>query len=163
MSTNSIQMESPFSVSDPGAAVGDAAPTTVISLLLHEASEESLGLGVAEAPQHQAVELKKECVFAQIGERDESREHHRWALDSGATNQMTILRSTITELDSGIHGSVKFGDGSVINIEGHGTILFIGNGGEHHRLSGVYLMPRLKSNIVSLGQLDEGGCLIYIE
>jgi hypothetical protein len=58
---------------------------------------------------------------------------------------------------------VKFGDGSVIDIEGHGTILFIGNGGEHHRLSGVYLMPRLKSNIVSLGQLDEGGCLIYIE
>jgi hypothetical protein len=70
---------------------------------------------------------------------------------------MTGLTSTFTELDSGICGSMKFGDGSVVDIEGRGTILFMGNGGEHHRLSGVYLIPQLKANIVSLGQLDEGG------
>jgi hypothetical protein len=52
---------------------------------------------------------------------------------------------------------MKFGDGSVVDIERRGTILFMGNGGEHHRLSGVYLIPQLKANIVSLGQLDEGG------
>jgi hypothetical protein len=84
-------------------------------------------------------------------------------LDSGATNHMTGSRSAFTEPDLGIHGSVKFGDGSVVDIEGRGTILFMGNGGEHHGLSSVYLIPRLKANIMSLGQLDEGGCLIYIE
>jgi hypothetical protein len=57
---------------------------------------------------------------------------------------------------------VKFGNGFVVDTEGQGTILFDGNGGEHHRLTGVYYIPRLKANIVSLGQLDEGGCLIYI-
>jgi hypothetical protein len=58
---------------------------------------------------------------------------------------------------------VKFGDGYIIDIEGRRTILLMGNSSEHHRLSGVYLIPRLKANIMSLGLLDEGGCLIYIE
>jgi hypothetical protein len=76
---------------------------------------------------------------------------------------MTGSRSPFSELDSGIHGSVKFADRSIVDIEGRGTILFMGNGGEHHRPSGVYIIPWLKANIVSLGQLDEGGYLIYIE
>jgi hypothetical protein len=39
----------------------------------------------------------------------------------------------------------------------------MGNDDEHQRLSGVYFIPHLKANIMSLRQLDEGGCLIYIE
>jgi hypothetical protein len=87
------------------------------------------------------VELKEERVFSQIGERDEQHEHQWWVLNSGATSHMTDSRSTFTELDSGIRGSMKFGGGSIIDIEGCGTILFVGNGGEHHKLSGVYLIP----------------------
>ena len=30
--------------------------------------------------------------------------------------------------------------------------------GEHRILSDVYFIPRLKNNIISLGQLDENGC-----
>jgi hypothetical protein len=40
-------------------------------------------------------------------------------------------------IDSGIRGTVKFGDGSVIEIEGHDTILFVGKSGEHRRLTDV--------------------------
>jgi hypothetical protein len=87
------------------------------------------------------VELKEERVFSQIGERDEPHEHRWWVLNSGATNHMTDSRSAFTELDLGIRGSMKFGGGSIIDIEGCGTILFVGNGGEHHKLSGVYLIP----------------------
>ena len=38
-----------------------------------------------------------------------------------------------------------------------GTILFVGKGGEHRKLTGVYFISRLKANLVSLGQLDEAG------
>ena len=41
--------------------------------------------------------------------------------------------------------------------------LFVGKGGEHHKLIDVYFIPRLKANLVSLGQLDEAGCHISIE
>ena len=55
---------------------------------------------------------------------------------------------------------MKFGDGSVVEIEGRGTILFVSKGGEHRKLTDVYFIPRLKANLVSLGQLDEAGCHI---
>ena len=102
-------------------------------------------------------------MFAQISERGEQQEHQRWVLDTGATNYMTGAKSVFSELDSGIRGTVKFGDGSVVEIEGHDTILFVGKGGIHHKLTGVYFIPRLKANIVSLGQLDKAGCQIFIK
>ena len=76
---------------------------------------------------------------------------------------MTGARSAFSELDSGIRETVKFGDGSIIEIEGRGTILFVGKGGEHRKLTGVYFISRLKANLVSLGQLDEVDCFISIE
>ena len=48
-------------------------------------------------------------------------------------------------------------------LEGRDTILFVGKGGEHRKLTGVYFIPRLTANLVSLGQLDEVGCFISIE
>ena len=102
-------------------------------------------------------------MFAQIGERDEQHEHWRWVLDTGTTNHMTGARSAFSELDYGIRGTVKFGDGSIVEIEGRDTILLISKRGEHRKLTSVYFIPRLKANLVSLGQLDEAGCFISID
>ena len=74
-------------------------------------------------------------MFTQIGERGEQQEHWRWVLDTGATNHMTGSKSVFCELDSGIRGMVKFSDGSVVEIEGHDTILFVDKGGKHHKLT----------------------------
>ena len=76
---------------------------------------------------------------------------------------MTGAKSVFSKLDSGICGTVKFSDGSVVKIEGRDTILFVGKGGKHHKLTGVYFIPRLKANIVSLSQLDKAGCHISIK
>jgi hypothetical protein len=57
-----------------------------------------------------------------------------------------------------VKGTVNFGDSSVIDIFGRGTVLF-----SWRLLTGVYFIPRLRSHIVSLGQLDEHGCKIGIE
>jgi hypothetical protein len=51
----------------------------------------------------------------------------------------------------------------VVAIEGKGTVLFACKSGEHRRLEGVYYIPRLTTNIVSLGQMDEDGYKINIE
>ena len=76
---------------------------------------------------------------------------------------MTGAKSVFSELDSGICRTVKFGEGSVVKIEGRDTILFVGKGGKHHKLTDVYFISRLKANIVSLGQLDKAGCHISIK
>ena len=76
---------------------------------------------------------------------------------------MTGDRAAFAELDTGITGSVKFGDGSTVDICGQGTVLFICKSGEHRAVTGVYYIPRLNSHIISLGQFDENGCQVLIE
>ena len=125
--------------------------------------KEELQLCITKAPVGEPIQLKEERVFAQIGERGEQQEHRRWVLDTGATNHMTEATSAFSELDSEICETVKFGDGSVVEIEGRDTILFVGKGDKHHKLTGVCFIPRLKANIVSLGQLNEVGYHISIE
>lgn len=55
-----------------------------------------------------------------------------------------------------------FGDESLVEIEGIGSVMLQAKEG-HKVLTEVYLIPKLKSNIISLGQLEEGGCKIVIE
>ncbi|KAF8697536.1 hypothetical protein HU200_035869 [Digitaria exilis] len=71
---------------------------------------------------------------------------------------MTGEKSVFSELDANISGTVRLGDGSVAEIEGCGTIVFNYRNGEHRTLTGVYYLPCLQANIISVGQLDEAGC-----
>jgi hypothetical protein len=87
-----------------------------------------------------------------------STAHDTWFLDTGASNHMTGYISVFAELDTAVSGSVKFGDGSVVEIKGRDTVHFTCRRGEHRALTGVYFIPRMRNNIVSLGQLDENGC-----
>jgi hypothetical protein len=76
-------------------------------------------------------------------------------LDSGESNHMTSVREVFAELNTNICGTVRFGDGSMVEIEGISTIVFICKIGEHKTLFGVYLIPKVTTNIISLGQLYE--------
>lgn len=41
-----------------------------------------------------------------------------WYLDTGASNHMTGCVEVFTDLDTSVMGTVKFGDGSVVEIHG---------------------------------------------
>ncbi|WVZ50249.1 LOW QUALITY PROTEIN: hypothetical protein U9M48_001523 [Paspalum notatum var. saurae] len=71
-------------------------------------------------------------------------------------------RGAFTNLNPQIHGSIKFGDGSEVAIEGSDTVVFQGRHGEHTPLTGVFFILRLTTNIINLGQLDEGDCDVHI-
>jgi hypothetical protein len=76
---------------------------------------------------------------------------------------MTGRREFFFELDSGIRGSVKFGDASAMEIKGIGSVAFTAKTDEHRLLTGVYYIPVLRNSIISLGQLDENGSRVEIE
>jgi hypothetical protein len=90
-------------------------------------------------------------------------EENVWYLDSGASNHMTGCIEHLTDLDTTIRGMVKLGDGSEVPIGGRGTVVIKGRTGEQRALADVYYIPKLTSNIISLGQLEERGCKVLLE
>ena len=58
---------------------------------------------------------------------------------------------------------MRFGDGSHVEIEGIGSVEIQGRHNQHKVLTDVYYIPKLKSNIVSLGQLEEKGSKSVLE
>lgn len=71
-------------------------------------------------------------------------EHHDdiWYLDTRVSNHMSRCKESFTELDSNIKGSVKFGDSSVVDIYGHGTVMFTCHNGEPLCISRCLLYPK---------------------
>jgi hypothetical protein len=83
-------------------------------------------------------------------------------VDIGVTNHMTGARVAFSELDTSICDTIKFDDGSVVRIEGCGTIVFQCKNGEHRSFFDIYFNPKLKTNILSADQLEELGYEILI-
>lgn len=117
-----------------------------------------------DAPPQSPMPLRlvEAMVFAQLN-KGEACDDGLCYLDTGATNHMTGSRDAFLELDSGVHDTVRFGDGSVVNIEGCGMVLFACKTGEHRTITGIYYIPRLTTNLISIGQLDESGCQVFID
>jgi hypothetical protein len=100
---------------------------------------------------------------ASLGEEGVECEDGVWHLDTGATNHMTGMKSVLSNINISVRGSMRFGDGSSVSIEGIGSMIMTGHSGEHKVLTNVYYIPKLQSNIVSLGQLEEAGCKVILE
>ncbi|WVZ88079.1 hypothetical protein U9M48_034632 [Paspalum notatum var. saurae] len=131
--------------------------TTVVSIEEPVPAAEELGA---------LVPHREHLLEAKLMPRLNTPEKHdncKWNLNTGTSNHMTGIRSLFSEFDKGISDSVRFGDGSTVAIEGRGyTIVFTYKNGEQRALTGVYYIPRLTANMISVGQMDEGGCRVDI-
>jgi hypothetical protein len=86
-----------------------------------------------------------------------------WYLDSGASNHMTGDLKKFKDIDTDFSGKVKFGDGSSVDIQGIGSIVFDGNNGNQWLLRDVYFIPKLRANLISLGQLAKNGHMVVLD
>jgi hypothetical protein len=108
------------------------------------------------------VEIHEEKVFAHLDEEKE-RDVGTWVLDTGATNHMFECRVAFTKNDMAVLDTVCFDDDLVAWIEGRRTIVFVCKNSESRSFDRVYFIPRLMTNIMSVGQLDEIGYKIDID
>jgi len=143
-----------------------------------EKIEPALMLTVAEEPQlfekmpspernsgrRQAVNLKEGKVIPELHLTGEGfNTGNIWYLDNGASNHMTGDPAKFRELNRNVTGKVRFGDGSAVEIMGKGSVLFQCNDKSQWVLHEVYYIPKLKSNLVSLGQLTEVGHRVLLD
>jgi hypothetical protein len=76
------------------------------------------------------IHIVEEKVFAALGNGAE-RDSCRWVLDTDASNHMSGCRGEFSCIDGGTVGTVKFTNGSVVDIEGVGIILYECKNGDH--------------------------------
>lgn len=86
-----------------------------------------------------------------------------WYLDTGCSNHMCGDKTIFSDLDESFFSTVKFGDNSKINVVGRGNIIFKAKGNKSHKISDVFFVPELKTNLISLGQFQEKGYEILIK
>jgi hypothetical protein len=67
------------------------------------------------------------------------------------------------KIDTAVLVTVRFSDDSVAWINGRMTVMFVCKNGESRSFDRVYFIPRMMTNIVSIGQLDEIGYKIDID
>ena len=110
-----------------------------------------------ELMMHEVVYLNEGKIVPSNYEAS-NNEDNVWYLDNGASNHMSGDKRYFASIDDSVTGKVRFGDDSRIDIKGKGTIEFTDRNGEPRKITDVYFIPDLKSNIISLGQATESGC-----
>ena len=109
----------------------------------------------------ETVFLNEKHIVPEIYETNTGGENI-WYLDNSASNHMTGDKRYFSLISTSILRKVRFGDDSRIDIKGNGTLSFIDMNGESRKMTGVYYILDLKSNIISLGQANEDGCDIQM-
>ena len=98
----------------------------VMFCALHDVeAEEREEAMMVEGPRKalKTVNLDEPCAQVHLG-RVGADQEQRWYLDSSASNHMTGFKAAFSKLDDDVTGTVKFGDGSRVAIQGRITIIF---------------------------------------
>ncbi|KAG6391565.1 hypothetical protein SASPL_149321 [Salvia splendens] len=85
-----------------------------------------------------------------------------WYLDSGCSNHTTGDESIFVSIDTSVNSQVKMGNGALVKAQGKGTISVDTKKGKK-RISDVLLVPDLRQNLLSVGQLIEHGYTVHFE
>jgi hypothetical protein len=100
-------------------------------------------------------------LMAQTEQGYEAREEV-WYLDSGCSNHMVGNKDWLFDFDESFKDSVKLGNDSKMMVMGKGNLkLFIN--GKIHVISNVYYLPGLRTNLLSIGQMQQKNVTIVFK
>nr|KYP50277.1 Retrovirus-related Pol polyprotein from transposon TNT 1-94 [Cajanus cajan] len=85
-----------------------------------------------------------------------------WFLDSGCSNHMCGNRAWFKEVDDTFKQHVKLGNNTRMEVTGKGSVR-LNIKGVTHIITDVFLVPELKNNLLSIGQLQEKGLTVMFQ
>jgi hypothetical protein len=85
-----------------------------------------------------------------------------WFLDSGCSNHMIGNKDWLYEFDENYKDSVRLGDDSRMNVMGRGNVKLCING-RIHVITSVFYIPGLKTNLLSIGQIQQKNVTIVFK
>ncbi|KAF2310285.1 hypothetical protein GH714_007584 [Hevea brasiliensis] len=102
-------------------------------------------------------------AYQALNQIEEDTKQNIWYLDTAASNHMSGNKSVFSFLDESYQDSVKFGNNSRVSIMGKGQVTIQTTRNVTHKISDVFYVPDLKTNLLSVGQLQEKGYEIQIK
>jgi len=123
--------------------------------------------------QYECPSWDKEANYTELGEEEEmllmsyvemneAKGEDVWFLDSRCSNHMCGDKNFLCDLNENFRQMVKLGNNSRMTIIGKGNVRLKVNG-LTHVVTEVFLVPDLKNNLLSIGQLQEKGLAILIK
>ena len=109
------------------------------------------------------TEKEEEVSFLMVCHANEETQQNMWYLDTGCSNHMCGENKAFSDLDESFRSSVKFGDNSKISVIGKGKVTIQTKGNSTHTIGNVFFVPDLKTNLLSVGQLQKKGYEIFIK
>lgn len=76
---------------------------------------------------------------------------------------MSGRKEIFTNLDDEIQGNASLVDSSKLQVEGKGKIQIVSKNGNEEFISNVFYVPKMKSNVLIIGQLLKKGYIVNIE
>jgi hypothetical protein len=107
------------------------------------------------------AEAEEEMLLMAFLEEEESKSD-KWYLDSGCSNHMCGNKELFSCLNENYKDTVKLGNGMFITVMGKGNVRFYAKDNTVQTISSIFYIPELKSNLISMGQLQEKGYTIII-
>eukprot|EP00253_Pinus_taeda_P006182 PITA_06182 len=106
-------------------------------------------------PLSNAITVKKYGHYANEYSED------IWFLDSGCSNHMTGNIALFSALDKNMKSEVTLGTDSKVYVMGKGEVKIFTKQGERKTIADVYYVPRMRCNLLSIGQLVQKGYNVY--
>ncbi|KAM1689141.1 hypothetical protein EV2_037740 [Malus domestica] len=79
-----------------------------------------------------------------------------WYVDSGCSNHMTGREDLLENIDRSVTAKVEMGTGELVNVVGKGELMVATKQGKRY-IKEIMLVPGLKENLLSVGQMMEHG------
>lgn len=122
--------------------------------------------------QYECPDWEKKANYAELGEEEvlllmsyvnfhETKREEVWFLDSGCSNHMTGNKEWFSELEERFRHTVKLGNDTRMAVVAKGSVRLQMNG-IIQVISDVFYIHELKSNLLSIGQLQEKGLAVLI-
>lgn len=120
----------------------------------HFKSECTSNLSYGQGEQVMVAEKEEEEEILLMAYHEEANSDVWWYLDSGCSNHMCGKKYLFSDYDESFNDTVKLGNNAKMNVVGKGSIK-LNIGGHVVRICDVFYVPDLKSNLISIEQLQE--------
>ncbi|XP_048128417.1 uncharacterized protein LOC125312842 [Rhodamnia argentea] len=110
--------------------------------------------------EDEGVEVSTQLFSNQETEKISS---NPWYIDTGCSNHKFGDKKAFSALDESFRTSVKFGDDSTVPVKGKWTLAIVPKGTSVQMIKEVFYVPELKTNLLSVGQLQEKGYEITLK